>query len=68
MGIRMKLESFHNSEDKLKWKVIRTDTYTEIEGEIIEADEDTGECNVSINGETRKFDLGQGGIKIIPRR
>ena len=64
----MKLESFHSSEDKRRWKIVRTDTYTDVEGEIIVADEDTGECTMSIRGETKTLSFGIGGIKIVGAR
>ncbi len=39
----MKLESWHSTEDKRRWKIVRTDDYTDVPGEIITADETTGE-------------------------
>lgn len=63
----MKLESFHTSEDKSRWKIVRTDNYTDVPGEILAADEATGECSLSISGETKTLSFGPGGIRIIGR-
>jgi hypothetical protein len=52
----VKLESWHSSEDKRRWKIVRTDNYTDVPGEIVTADETTGECSMP------------GGIRIIGRR
>ena len=38
----MKLESWHSTEDKRRWKIVRTDDYTDVAGDIITADEATG--------------------------
>ena len=63
----MKLESFQAAEAKARWKIVRTDSYADVPGEIITADEETGECSVKDAGETKELKLGPGGIKIIPR-
>ena len=64
----MKLESWHSSEDKRRWKIVRTDDYTDVPGEIITADEATGECSVDIGGATKALNFGPGGIRIVGRR
>jgi hypothetical protein len=64
----MKLESWHSSEDKRRWKIVRTDSYRDVEGEIITADETTGECSVHVGDETKTLSLGPGGIRIVGRR
>jgi hypothetical protein len=64
----MKLESWHSAEEKRRWKVIRTDSCDDVEGEIVMADETTGECSLSIGGETKTFSFGPNGIRIIGRR
>ncbi len=64
----MKLESWHSASDKSKWKLVRTDSYVDIEGEIITADEDTGEASVTVAGETKTLNFGTRGIRIIGRR
>ncbi len=65
----MKLESWHSSEDKRLWKIVRTDYVNggEVPGEIVTADETTGECSVRVNGETKTYAFGRGGIRIIER-
>ena len=64
----MKLESWHTVEDKRKWKLVRRDDCTDVEGEIITADEETGECCVQVRGETKTLSFGPNGIRIIGRR
>jgi hypothetical protein len=62
-----KLESWHSSEDKRRWKIVRTDNYTDVPGEILAADETTGECSLHVGGETKTLSFGPGGIRIIGR-
>jgi hypothetical protein len=64
----VKLESWHSSEDKRRWKIVRTDNYTDVPGEIVTADETTGECSVQVSGETKTLSFGAGGIRIVGRR
>ncbi len=63
----MKLESWHSSEDKRRWKVVRTDDYRDVPGEILVADEETGECSMHVANETKTMSFGPGGIRIVPR-
>ena len=63
----MKLESWQSAEDKRCWKIVRTDNYTDVPGEIITADEATGECCMQVSGETKSLSFGPCGIKIIGR-
>jgi hypothetical protein len=68
----MKFEEWQSSDLKRNWKIVRTDDYTEVKGEIITADEATGEYCVqtTVNGtaDTQKGNLGALGLKIISRR
>jgi hypothetical protein len=64
----MKLESWHSTEDKARWKLVRTDDYSEVKGEIITADEASGECCVRVGGETKTLSLGPRGVRIVGRR
>jgi hypothetical protein len=68
----MKFEEWQGSDLKRRWKIVRTDDYTDIVGEIITADEDTGEYCVqtTVDGapSTKKGSLGQRGIRIVGRR
>ncbi len=48
----MRLDESHSSEDKARWKIVRTDNYTDVPGDIVSADEVTGEASVSV----RKID------------
>ena len=52
-----------------RWKIVRTDSYIDVvpPGEIIIADEVTGECMIQVNGEQKTMSLGPNGIKIIRR-
>ena len=63
----MKLESWHSAEEKRAWKIVRTDNYADVPGEVITADEATGECCVQVDGEAKALAFGPGGIKIIAR-
>ena len=64
----MKLDATHSSADKARWKIVRTDTYDDVPGEIISADEVGGECCVHVGGETKTLSFGPGGIRIIGKR
>jgi len=64
----MKLESWQSAEHKRCWKIVRTDTYTDVAGEIITADEDTGEVCIQVAGETKTLSFGPRGIRIVGRR
>jgi hypothetical protein len=65
----MKLESHRSAEDKKRWRIVRTDSYKDVPGEIIAADESTGECDVQrvIDGEEKMehLNFGAGGIKLV---
>ena len=63
----MRLESWHTAEDKRRWKIVRTDTYTDVAGEIISADEETGEACVQVGGETKTLSFEPRGIRIVGR-
>jgi len=64
----MKLENFHSAEQKRLWKIVRTDNYNDVPGDIISADEATGECCVHVGSETKTLSFGPGGIRIIGKR
>jgi hypothetical protein len=64
----MKLESWHSTEDKRRWKLVRTDNYSDVPGDIITADEATGECCLQVGGETKTLSFGPRGIRIVGRR
>ncbi len=69
----MNLESWHSTEDKRRWKVVRTDSYIDVPGEIDTANETTGECcmmQADGKGGTEKkmLSFGPGGIRIVGRR
>lgn len=64
----MKLETWHSPEDKRRWKIVRTDSYVDVPGEIITADEMSGECCLTVGGETKMLSFGPGGLRIVGRR
>ena len=64
----MNLESDHSTSDKARWRIVRTDSYEDVDGEIVSADEQTGECTVSVGGETKTLSFGPGGIRLVGRR
>jgi hypothetical protein len=64
----MKFEECQGADLKRGWKIVRTDDYSDIAGEIIAADEATGECRVQVGGETKALSFGQHGIRIVGRR
>ena len=63
----MKLESWQSLEEKHRWKIVRTDSYVDVPGEIVTADEVTGECSLQVGGETKKLSFGPCGIRIVGR-
>ena len=64
----MKLESWHLTEAKARWKLVRTDSYADVPGEIIAADEASGECCIQVGGQTKTLSFGPRGIRIVGRR
>ncbi len=64
----MILESWHSPGDKAHWKIVRTDDYTDVPGEIITANDATGECCLMVGGEAKTMSFGPGGIRIVGRR
>ncbi len=64
----MKLESFDTNEKKRRWKIIRMDTFNDVPGEIVSADEALGRYQITVEGgETKTEDLGPGGIRLVLR-
>jgi hypothetical protein len=49
----MKLGAELSSADKRRWKVVRLDTHADVPGEIVSADDDTGECCMEVGGEAK---------------
>jgi hypothetical protein len=63
----MKLESWATPESKRVWKVVRLDTHADVPGEIIAADDASGECTMFAQGETKTHNFGVLGIKLVGR-
>jgi hypothetical protein len=64
----MKFESWHEAADKAKWKIVRLDDLTDVDGLIVTANDETGECCVQVSGETKTLSFGPRGIRIVGRR
>jgi len=64
----MKLESWEGTEIKARWKIVRTDDYSEVPGEIVSADEATGEFCLTVGGVTKTECFGPGGMRLVGRR
>ena len=69
----MKLESHQTAEDKRRYKLVRCDNFVDVPGEIVTADEVTGEaCMLQADGkggtETKTLSFGAGGFRIVGRR
>lgn len=63
----MKFESWEPEEEKRKWKIVRRDNCANVEGRIIAADEDTGECCLFVAGGAQPFSFGPKGFWIVKR-
>lgn len=48
--------------------IVETTHYTDVPGEIVAADEKTGECSLCADGEVKTLCFGPAGIKIVERR
>jgi hypothetical protein len=69
----VKLESSDPVADKQRWKLVRTDNYTDVPGEILYANETTGDCCMTqADGkggtENKNLSFGPGGIRIVGRQ
>lgn len=64
----MKLESWQPAEDRRRWKLVRCDDCTDVAGDIVTADENSGECCVQVGGEVKTHSFGPRGLRIVLRR
>jgi len=64
----IKFESHDSDALKARWKLVRRDDFTDVEGKIISADEATGECCLLVGEETRTLSFGEKGFRIVTRR
>ena len=64
----MILGSWNSTEVKRNWTIVRIDDYTDVVGEIITADEATGECCILIGSKTNPLSFGPRGIRNVGRR
>ena len=63
----MRLDDTMPSEERARWKIVRMDSYRDVPGMIVSADEMTGKCVLEMHGENREYDLGHRGIRIMLR-
>jgi hypothetical protein len=64
----LKFEPSDSIEAKRRFKLVRRDDFTDVEGQIISADEATGECCLQVGEETKTLSLGEKGFRIVSRR
>jgi hypothetical protein len=64
----MKIEESQPPEEKRRWRIVRADDLSDVAGEIISADELTGECRVQVGKEPKSLSFGPRGIRIVGRR
>lgn len=64
----MRFESYDSIETKRRWKLVRRDDFTDVEGQIISADEATGDCCLQVGEETKTLSFGEKGFRIVSRR
>ena len=64
----MKIDPAMAEAERKRWRVVRLDTCEDVPGEILAADEQTGEVKLKIHeGEERSYSFGQQGIRLLPR-
>jgi len=63
----MKLESHEDAAMKRRWKIVRLDTFTDVPGEIIAADDVTGDCCLQVGGQPQAMSFGPLAIRIVGR-
>jgi hypothetical protein len=63
----MKLYPWSSPELRQSLKIVRTDTYDDVPGAIVYADEDNGKCRVDVDGGMKDLDLGPNGLRLIRR-
>jgi hypothetical protein len=52
--------------ERKRYKLVRMDSYADIAGLIVEADESTGKARLTVAGEQKTIDLGPHGFRIMP--
>jgi hypothetical protein len=68
----MKITSQHSAEEKAKWEVVSLYNGASVPGEIISADEETGEVSMKVKAHDgtaadRTYSFGAYGIKLVAR-
>ena len=63
---KMKLKTWYSAEDKRRWKIVRADDLSEVAGEIITADTDTGECRFLVGDEIKTLRFKPQEIMMLP--
>ena len=64
---KLKIESWHSSAAKARFKIVRADSCADVPGKIVTADEESGECLLSVDGEQKQLNFGPNGMRIISR-
>jgi hypothetical protein len=65
----VKLDARVDAAEAARYKLVRTDSYADIRGEIVWADEAGGSYAVrGPDGAVSEHCLGAGGLRIVPRR
>ncbi len=69
----MNLESWHSPEDKGRFKIVRTDDYSDVPGQIVTANEASGDCCITTSDgrggvETKSLHFGPGGCRVVSRK
>ena len=63
----MKLESSMPAEERARYKIVRTDSYKDIPGLIISADEADGTAVTLYQDKNESYNFGPGGMRIAKR-
>lgn len=63
----MKIESYQAMEEKKAYKIVLRSDCSDVEGDIVDADEATGTYSVVVRGETKTTTLGPETIRIVRR-
>jgi hypothetical protein len=63
----VKLESWHSADDKARFKVVDLRDGRDVPGEIVIADDESGECEMLVGDEVKSLSFGPGRIRIVRR-
>ena len=64
----MKIDSSMSEEQRSRYKIVRLDSFDDLDGLIVSADEQEGTATLKDkSGEDKSYSLGPHGIMILPR-